>query len=411
MERVELARLLGTASSGAPPPQGPIVIEERETVRFQQAFAEGAAGSGPVFLVDPNWDLAERVALASWVASVESGVVASPLDGWLMIPSGGTSGRLKFARHDGKTIAAAVRGFCAHFQLERVNAVGVLPLHHVGGLMAWLRTVISGGAFLAWDWKRLENGEFPRLAPPRDDWVISLVPTQLQRLCTSAAAREWLKQFKIIFVGGAPTWPELANAAEQAGLRVSLGYGMTETAAMVAALQPDEFLAGARSCGAPMPHVRVTLDTSGAVQVEGESVFRGYFPDWCADRLFLPDDVGEFDSRGHLHVLGRRDAAIMTGGKKVFPNEIEAALRATGEFADVAVLGIPDQEWGEAVVACYPASGRTPVWNAAIAGLAGYKRPKRFVAVENWPRNAQGKLNRAALLAEVVRCQMSDVRR
>jgi O-succinylbenzoic acid--CoA ligase len=92
---------------------------------------------------------------------------------------------------------------------------------------------------------------------------------------------------------------------------------------------------------------------------------------------------------------------IITGGKKVQPTEVEAALRESGEFADVAVLGVPDAEWGEAVVACYPAGGREPDLARAVAALAGTHRPKRFVALADWPRNAQGKLDRARLAAAI----------
>jgi O-succinylbenzoic acid--CoA ligase len=88
---------------------------------------------------------------------------------------------------------------------------------------------------------------------------------------------------------------------------------------------------------------------------------------------------------------------IITGGKKVQPAEVEAALRASGEFADVAVVGVPDAGWGEVVVACYPAGGRVPDRTRAVATLARHLRPKRFVAIADWPRNAQGKLNRVAL--------------
>jgi O-succinylbenzoic acid--CoA ligase len=98
---------------------------------------------------------------------------------------------------------------------------------------------------------------------------------------------------------------------------------------------------------------------------------------------------------------------IITGGKKVDPAEVEAALRATGEFDDVAVIGVADAEWGQAVVACYPAGAPEPHWERVRARLAeklvGFKRPKRFVAVAEWPRNAQGKVNRAVLAEEAAR--------
>lgn len=322
--------------------------------------------------------------------------------GWLGIATGGSSGTRKFARHDEGTLTAAVRGFCAHFGLTRVNAIDVLPAYHVSGLMARVRCAETGGRHVAWEWKRLEAGDRPMLTEARDGWVISLVPTQLQRLLGAAEAVAWLRGFKIIFVGGGPVWPELAEAASRERLPVSLSYGMTETAAMVAALKPEEFLAGARSCGRALPQVKIDLvEEDGRVRIEGDSVFRGYWPERQESREFLTEDLGSFDERGHLQILGRRDAVIISGGKKVQPAEVEAALRATGEFADVAVIGVPDAEWGEAVVACYPKRGRVPdlekVGEVINRHLAGHHRPKRFVAIAEWPRNAQGKINRTEL--------------
>ena len=317
-------------------------------------------------------------------------------EGWVGIATGGSSGGVKFARHDERTLTAAVLGFCAHFEIEQVNAVDVLPAHHVSGLMARVRSAETGGEHVAWDWKRLEQGQRPELARGKN-WVVSLVPTQLQRLLGSAEAVAWLRGFKIIFVGGGPVWPELAEAAAREKLPVSLSYGMTETAAMVAALRPEEFLAGARGCGMALPHARVSVDADGVVSVAGESVFRGYWPETRETREFVTEDLGRIDERGGLEIFGRRDAVIITGGKKVQPAEVEAVLRASGEFADVAVIGVPDAEWGEVVVACYPASEREPNIERAVGALPGYLRPKRFVAVADWPRNEQGKINRAVL--------------
>jgi O-succinylbenzoic acid--CoA ligase len=252
---------------------------------------------------------------------------------------------------------------------------------------------------VAWDWKKIETGHRPALPQRRGPWVISLVPTQLQRLLKSRAATNWLHGFEIIFLGGGPVWPSLVDTAARAKLRVSLSYGMTETAAMVTALRPEEFLAGARSSGGPLPHARLRLSRAGVVRIAGASVFRGYFPAKKRGREFTTEDLGRFDERGHLHLLGRRDATIITGGKKVQPAEVEAALRASGEFDDVGVVGVPDREWGEIVVACFPARLTKPNLKRAAAQLASHARPKRFVAMADWPRNAQGKLNRAKLAA------------
>jgi O-succinylbenzoic acid--CoA ligase len=395
MERAELARLLGGVRSSPAEPAA-VVVEESDPRRFQAAFAQAVAGPGPVFLADPAWRAGERAALAAMLRRPADGAAAN---GWLMIPSGGTSGALKFARHDQDTLAAAVRGFCAHFATTRADCVGVLPLYHVSGLMAWLRTVLTGGVYLPWDWKRLEAGERP--APLGTSWrSVSLVPTQLQRLLASPESVEWLRGFAAVFVGGGPIWPELAEAARAARLPLSLGYGMTETAAMAVALRPEEFLAGADGCGSALPHLQVTLLEEGRIALAGESLFRGYYPERRSERELLTEDLGRFDARGSLHILGRRDALIITGGKKVDPAEVERALRASGEFAEVAVLGLPDLEWGEAVVACYPAAQAAPDpvrLAAALVTLAGFKHPRRLVPLADWPRNAQGKLNRAEL--------------
>lgn len=357
-----------------------------------------------VFLCDPRWSVGEQAQVRALQSDLATGRPATST-GWVCVPTGGTSGRIRFARHDERTLGAAVRGFLAHFGLSRVNAVDVLPPLHVSGLMSRLRCAATGGTHVPWDWKKLEAGERPVLSRGHGDWVVSLVPTQLQRLLASAEATEWLRQFAIVFLGGGPAWPALTDAAAGAGLRVSLSYGMTETAAMVAALKPEEFLAGGRSCGAPMPHARITLTRDGTIRIEGESVFRGYAPQLGDSRVFATADLGEFDERGWLRVLGRRDEAIITGGEKVNPTEVEAVLRATGEFIDVAVLGVPDAEWGQSVVACYPAIKPEPdltlVRQRVAEQLPGFKRPKRFVAIADWPRNAQGKLNRAELAAGV----------
>jgi O-succinylbenzoic acid--CoA ligase len=405
MERAELARLLRTEEErhllDDIPEEPAVVVCERDPVRFMAAFAAAAAGTGPVFLADPGWGEAERATLDEVARFQMSDFKSQMQRAWLAVPTGGSSGSIRFARHDQDTIAAAVGGFTRHFGVERVNAIGLLPLHHVSGLMAWMRCAVTGGEYRPWSWDDLLSGQRPALEP--GDWFLSLVPTQLQRLLGSPAAVDWLRRFRVISVGGGPVWAELAQAAADARLPVSLGYGLTETMAMVAAQRPEEFAAGDRSTGRPMSHVSVTINAEGAVAIAGDSVFRGYWPEENPARFFVTSDAGRIDDSGRLQLLGRRDAVIITGGKKVQPEEVEAALRATGLFSDVAIIGIPDREWGEAVVACYPAGATLDAARVSglLAALAPYKRPKRYVAVPDWPRNTQGKVNRAVLRAAV----------
>lgn len=393
MERGELGRLLGSPASGNSLEAQ--VIEEGDPIRFMAAFAAAASGGGNVFLANPAWRATERADLARTVSDGACGD-----RGWLMIPSGGAAGPLKFARHDGASIAAAVGGFCRHFEMERVNCVSVLPLHHVSGLMAWMRSALTGGTFAPWPWKDAEAGRFPPEVPP--GCCLSLVPTQLQRLLGSEEAVAWLRRFRIVFIGGGPAWSGLVEEAAQLELPLSPCYGATETAAMVAALKPEQFLNGARGCGAALPHARIQADDGDPIRISGESLFRGYYPDLRPAGPWTTGDFGAFDSNGSLVLLGRADDLIVTGGKKVAPAEVEAALRSSGEFEDVAVIGLHDPEWGQLVVACHPPGLREPSPDrikAALSGLASFKHPRRYVRISPWPRNALGKINRGELMA------------
>ncbi len=411
MERAELARLLGgTAKLHA---ARHILISETEPRKFMTAFAQAVVGDAEIFLCDPKWGSAERAQVDALLcrgagpdksrpaSRPERDAPGSPL-GYLMIPTGGTGGRVRFARHDGATIAAAVQGFVRHFDLAQVNAAGVLPLHHVSGLMAWMRCVLTGGQFRPLDWKAIEGGALPPLPVKIHGWVLSLVPTQLERLLHRAAAVDWLRKFRIIFLGGGPTWPELLDQAAALKLPLSPGYGMTESAAMLAALRPEEFLAGGRSCGTILPHATVQISSDRRISVSGESLFRGYYPLWRTGDSFATEDGGWLEKGEYLHVTGRRDTVIITGGEKVDPEEVATVLRSSGELPDVVVLGVPDSEWGQVIIAVYPESAQPrlkKVGEVMNRRLAPAKRPKLFVPLTNWPVNDEGKVNRT----EVVR--------
>lgn len=406
MDRAELSRLLGTPPGLAETRD--VVVEESDPALFMRSFADATAAGGTVFLADPSWGQAERRQFNELVARpAEAGGPSRPGPGWLCIPTGGSSGAIKLARHDEGTIAAAVDGFRAHFGAARVNAVGLLPLHHVSGFMAWMRTVVTGGAYLPANWKAVEAGERPPLPAGDGDWFLSLVPTQLQRLLGDREAEDWLRGFRAVFVGGGPSWPGLIEAGAQARLPLAFSYGMTETAAMVAALRPAEFLAGGAGCGPALPHARISFADEGRIVIEAASLFRGYWPGTREAGPWATEDTGRFDGRGSLQVLGRRDALIITGGEKVDPAEVERVLRGTGQFADVAVVGVPDARWGETVVACYPAefapADPGAVERVLASHLAAFKRPRRYVGLDRWPRNAQGKVNRAELRALLAR--------
>jgi O-succinylbenzoic acid--CoA ligase len=399
MERAELSDVLRPWLRGEQGAGGrePILISEPEASRFMAAFADAVAGDTDVFLCDSSWGTTEKAQVDELLRSKIENHEAKMGRGWLMIPTGGSSGQLKFARHDQDTIAAAVHGFSQHFGLLRVNAIGLLPLHHVSGLMAWMRCALTGGEYRHLDWKAVEQGDLPELPAMPDGWVLSVVPTQLERLMRQPMATAWLAKFRIVFIGGAPAGRDLLDRAAAARIPLSQGYGMTETAAMVTALRPEEFLAAGRSSGAALPHARVALSANGTILVAGGSLFRGYFPGWHTEADFKTNDTGRLDEMGRLQVIGRHDEVILTGGEKVNPADVEAVLRGTGELREVIVVGVPDPEWGQVVVAAFPAWDSPDRAKLApfLAQLAPAKRPKHFVALAVWPKSGAGKVIRA----------------
>lgn len=330
----------------------------------------------------------------------------------VMIATGGTTAGPRFAVHTWATLESAALGLQAWLECGPIDSVCVLPLHHVSGLMQAVRSYATGGVLTLWDWSRAASGHFPSFPAGDRTAVISLVPTQLARLLDLKDGADWLRGFHGVFLGGAAAWPELLARARAERISLAPCYGMTETAAQITTLRPQEFLEGAGGVGAVLPHASVDIvDESGAlvpagaegrVRVRARSLFFGYFPDpEPQPRAFLDtNDRGVLDGRGRLTVLGRIDSVINTGGEKVEPLEVEAAIRALGA-ADVSVFGAPDAHWGETVVAvvvgCALADADLHTRLRQI--LAPHKVPKRFIRAEALPRSEAGKLDRRALRA------------
>jgi len=215
-----------------------------------------------------------------------------------------------------------------------------------------------------------------------------------------------------VLLGGAPAWLELLEQARQQGIRLAPTYGMTETASQIATLKPEDFLNGYNSCGQVLPHAKVTIRSStgqvlganqtGILTIQAESLALGYYPELFTNcNNFQLDDLGFFDERGYLNIVGRSSNKIITGGENVSPDEVEAAIRATQLVNDVCVIGIPDPHWGQVVTAVYVPSNSSVATAALQAALedklSRFKRPKSWIPVESLPRNSQGKLNREQL--------------
>ena len=369
-----------------------ISIFTTDLTEFIADFMAGCRLGIPIFLCNPHWGDTEW----AQVAELTSQVDPQQHQNTIMIPTGGSSGEIKFAIHTWDTLSASAWGFQEFYAVDKINAVCTLPLYHMSGLMQLVRSILTDSKLLVTNFHQLctdPNSITDRIE--LEDYFISLVPTQLAKLLDLDS--KWLAKIQTILLGGAPPSIELLARARNANLSLALTYGMTETASQITSLKPAEFLAGNNSCGRSLPHVTLKLRSpDGEIQVEAKSLMLGYFPTFDTSTCFEPDDLGSFDSAGYLTILGRNSGKIITGGENVFPIEVANAILRTGLVADAWVIGLPDRYWGQVVVAIYvenniPVSADT--LSQAIAGkISKYKIPKQWISVSQIPRNALGKV-------------------
>lgn len=283
---------------------------------------------------------------------------------------------------------------------------------HVGGLALVARALLTGAALVAHG--PIDTHGLVRLLRRRDTDAhrppvthLSLVPTQLDRLLAAWGADPAPPALRCILIGGAHAPGDLVHRAVEAGWPVSLTYGMTEMWSQVATAPPQLTRSRPGTVGAPLPDVEVTFAADGELLVRGPTRALGYVGADDAPALADEDgwyrtgDLGSLDDEGLLWITGRRSERIISGGVNVDPAEVEDVLRAHPAVRDAAVVGLPSREWGETVAAAL-----VPVWDSfdladvedfVRARLSGPKRPKIWKVEASLPRNANGKVDRAAV--------------
>ena len=355
-----------------------VVIPEEEPVEFAAMFFAAVWLGLPVALANPNWGGAEQ---NEFDALVNQGRSAP---GSILIPTGGTTGAVKLAIHEWASLRASALGLQDFLGGGPIHSCCVLPLFHVSGLMQLVRSFVTGGSI------RFDDKEVSRSC-------VSLVPTQLQRALQDEERVRALGESRAIFVGGAGIPESVAGRARELRLPIVPVYGMTETAAMVAAVPNADFLAEPDAGAVPVGDAEFAIEADGRIRIKTPALFKGYHgrPSLDLSSGFVVNDAGRLDSDGRLHVIGRVDRLINTGGEKVDPGEVESALLEIEEVSEALVVGEPDEEWGEAVVAYvvgeFP-SVEIGWFKEQLSGrLASYKLPKRVYVVGALPLDSRGK--------------------
>lgn len=281
-----------------------------------------------------------------------------------------------------------------------------LPMYHVGGLSIPIRTTIYGTATV------VHRGFDPEdvLDTMGTEAVIgvSLVPTMLDRLLDTGSIPDSLR---FALVGGGPASPGLVDRARDAGVPLFPTYGMTEAASQITTATPADLDVAPDTVGRPLVGTDVAILDSDGDPVDpeerGEIAVSGWTlsPDVRADERttdgwFRTGDVGYRDGEGRLFVTGRASEMIVTGGENVAPETVREAILEHHAVEDAAVVGVPDEEWGERVAALIvPTVSISPAEIDAFLEerLAGFKRPKTIGFAESLPRTPSGTVDREAV--------------
>jgi len=320
----------------------------------------------------------------------------------------GTTGRPKGAVLSHGNLLSSVRGLEIAWRWTADDTlILALPLFHMHGLGVGLHGTLTVGAKAV----LLPEFEVSQVLDSLQEFHATMffgVPTMYGRLLESTRADE-LKNLRLCVSGSAPLAAELHHKIYQiTGQRVLERYGMTETAMLVSNPYEGERRPG--SVGFPLPGVDIRLEGEPAeIQVKGPNVFSGYWErpnenlDAFVDGWFRTGDLGAIDSDGYLSIVGRAKELIISGGFNVYPREVEDVISEYEPIQECAVVGVPDDEWGEVVVAFVVADrevGTDEIKSFVGERLAHYKRPRRTHRVEALPRNALGKVQKHRLMEE-----------
>ncbi|GAB3025642.1 long-chain acyl-CoA synthetase [Nocardioides flavus (ex Wang et al. 2016)] len=411
----EVARMIADSGSRL------VVVDERAVDVVRAAVAElDADVPAPTVVVTGTAPADGEVALGDLRADVVRPVPPLPDPEKLaaLLYTSGTSGLPRAAMLSHRALLA---------NIEQVAAVeppmmhgddvvlGVLPLFHVYGLNAVLGGVLRHRARLL----LVEDYDPQAVLDLIDDEACSVVPIAppvFAHWLPDEHLRERLGPVRLVLSGSAPLEPEVIEQfTALTGIPVHQGYGLTEAAPVVTStLCSTEPRAG--SVGAALPGIALRLvdetwgqvegEDPGQIQVRGDNLFSGYWPDGAdgpdADGWYATGDVGFLDASGDLFLVDRVKELIIVSGFNVYPTEVEDVIREVDGVADAAVVGAPDAETGEAVVAyVVPSRPMTHLEDAvrahAVVRLARFKQPSRIEVVDELPLTATGKVQKGRL--------------
>ncbi|MCD2193963.1 long-chain fatty acid--CoA ligase [Actinomycetospora endophytica] len=350
--------------------------------------------------------------LITTAATRSDPVHVDPDDTAVLLYTSGTTGRPKAARLSHANLTWNALNVLVDVDLAR-DEVCLLsaPLFHAAALgMTCLPVLLKGGTLVleeAFDVDRTLD-----LVPAQGVTIMFGVPTMFAALARSPRFADTdLSGVRYLLCGGAPVPPSLLEVYAARGLTFLQGYGMTEAAPGVLLLDREHAREKTGTAGRPHFFSDVRLGDSGEILVRGPNVVDGYWrrPDESAEAFddegwFRSGDVATVDDDGFHRIVDRVKDLYISGGENVSPAEVEGVLVGHPDVVDAAVIGVPDERWGEigrAWVVLAPGATSTPsdVLTFLEGRLARFKHPRAVEVVDALPRNPTGKLDKGALRA------------
>ena len=342
-------------------------------------------------------------------------VAVSLDDDALLLYTSGTTGRPKGAVLTHGNLTFNTMSQLAHVDVLHDDvALCLAPLFHVTGLgLVTLPTLFKGGTVVVAP--RFDPAATLRTIAQERITAFSGVPTMLQMLADHPDfAGADLTSLRYVVYGGSPCIEYVARAWQDRGVELLQGYGMTEAAPGIVMAMPGAARDRPTSTGVPHFFVDVRSADGRELLVRGPHLFRGYWqrPEETAaafdlDGWFRTGDVVATDADGWTAVVGRVKDMIISGGENIYPAEVEAVIAQLPEVAEGAVVGVPDERWGEVGMACVvlrpgAALGEAEVRAHLQSRLARYKVPRDIRFVDHLPRTPSGKVRKAELRAAYV---------
>ncbi len=411
--------------------EAPLMFVDRDLTPLIEAVQAISPRPFKVISLDPlDADSALDQALAG-VSDVDPRMPLDAEQAALLIYTSGTTGKPK-------GVELTHRGFhymrlCEHlepalqWQDDDVMMM-VMPNFHLVGSGLSIQSLYNGGTLSILP--QLDPGQLIKVIQRDRPSIVALVPTAIQMVLDHpAAGTADFSSLRLVMYAGSPISSHLlARALREMKCKFMQFYGATESSGAISLLRPEQHViddeAKLKSCGTPLPLIDVKfVDANGDEVPEGAigelvvrspSLFGGYWkqPDTTAavlqDGWYKTGDAGRRDAEGLLYLVDRVKDMIVTGGENVYSAEVEQVLAKHPGVRMCAVIGLPDEKWGERVVAMImPSDGQRPTQEEIIAHcrqhIAGYKVPKEVRLVDAFPMTATGKVLKRVVRDELTR--------